>query len=214
MLDVNLMRDRYTLFNRDKSAVTVFTFTMEANNDEFKLNTYGEMELSYEYNRSLNVCDDINVHISNLGDDTIIIHNDFKNNNDTYDCVTKIEYVDDGKIAITTNGMINTSKLLNTTIKTQISSVDTEIDIEEDKAMKVIIIYPHNLLPPLVRIYDADKADDTLMQFVDTNCIFNSYHVNVREIIDAFDKLTKEAAFQKLSPGGAVSYVEVPNMQN
>ena len=36
----------------------------------------------------------------------------------------------------------------------------------------------------------------------------------MREQIDAFDKLTKEAEFQKLSPGGAISYVEVPNMQN
>ena len=48
----------------------------------------------------------------------------------------------------------------------------------------------------------------------DHNYITNSYHVNVREHIDAFEKLTKESAFQKLSPGGAVSYVEVPNMQN
>lgn len=48
----------------------------------------------------------------------------------------------------------------------------------------------------------------------DHNYITNSYHVNVREQINAFDKLTKEAEFQQLSPGGAVSYVEVPNMQN
>jgi ribonucleoside-triphosphate reductase len=48
----------------------------------------------------------------------------------------------------------------------------------------------------------------------DHNYITNSYHVNVREKIDAFDKLTKEAKFQALSPGGAISYVEVPNMQN
>ncbi|MDD5884507.1 MAG: anaerobic ribonucleoside-triphosphate reductase [Erysipelotrichaceae bacterium] len=48
----------------------------------------------------------------------------------------------------------------------------------------------------------------------DHNYITNSYHVNVREEIDAFDKLTEEAKFQRLSPGGAVSYVEVPNMQN
>lgn len=48
----------------------------------------------------------------------------------------------------------------------------------------------------------------------DHNYITNSYHINVREQIDAFDKLTKEAEFQKLSPGGAISYVEVPNMQN
>ena len=46
----------------------------------------------------------------------------------------------------------------------------------------------------------------------DHNYITNSYHINVREKISAFDKLTKEAAFQKLSPGGAISYVEVPNM--
>ena len=38
--------------------------------------------------------------------------------------------------------------------------------------------------------------------------------IHVTEPIDAFDKLTKEAQFQQLSPGGAISYVEVPNMQN
>ena len=48
----------------------------------------------------------------------------------------------------------------------------------------------------------------------DKNYITNSYHVHVTESIDAFDKLSFEAKFQKLSPGGAVSYVEVPNMQN
>ena len=44
--------------------------------------------------------------------------------------------------------------------------------------------------------------------------ITNSYHVNVREEIDAFTKLTLESKFQKLSPGGAISYVEVPDLQN
>ena len=48
----------------------------------------------------------------------------------------------------------------------------------------------------------------------DKNYITNSYHVHVTEPIDAFDKLTFEAQFQALSPGGAISYVEVPNMQN
>lgn len=48
----------------------------------------------------------------------------------------------------------------------------------------------------------------------DENYITNSYHIHVKEEIDAFDKLTREARFQKLSPGGAISYVEVPNMQN
>lgn len=48
----------------------------------------------------------------------------------------------------------------------------------------------------------------------DHNYITNSYHVNVRENINAFDKLTTEAEFQRLSPGGAVSYVEVPNLNN
>jgi len=48
----------------------------------------------------------------------------------------------------------------------------------------------------------------------DRNYITNSYHVHVTEEIDAFDKLALEAKFQTLSPGGAISYVEVPNMQN
>ncbi len=48
----------------------------------------------------------------------------------------------------------------------------------------------------------------------DKNYITNSYHVHVTENIDAFKKLALEAKFQALSPGGAISYVEVPNMQN
>lgn len=48
----------------------------------------------------------------------------------------------------------------------------------------------------------------------DHNYITNSYHTVVREEINAFDKLTNEAQFQQLSPGGAISYVEVPNMQD
>ena len=48
----------------------------------------------------------------------------------------------------------------------------------------------------------------------DKNYITNSYHIHVTEEIDAFDKLELEAKFQALSPGGAISYVEVPNMQN
>lgn len=48
----------------------------------------------------------------------------------------------------------------------------------------------------------------------DKNYITNSYHVHVTEEIDAFDKLTFEAQFQKLSPGGAISYVEVPDMNH
>ena len=48
----------------------------------------------------------------------------------------------------------------------------------------------------------------------DKNYITNSYHVHVTEPIDAFSKLGFEAQFQHLSPGGAISYIEVPNMQN
>ncbi len=48
----------------------------------------------------------------------------------------------------------------------------------------------------------------------DRNYITNSYHVHVSENINAFDKLTFESQFQELSPGGAISYVEVPNMEN
>ena len=47
----------------------------------------------------------------------------------------------------------------------------------------------------------------------DRNYITNSYHIHVTEPIDAFTKLSTEAKFQQLSPGGAISYVEVPNMQ-
>ena len=48
----------------------------------------------------------------------------------------------------------------------------------------------------------------------DKNYITNSYHVHVTEEIDAFSKLAFESEFQKLSPGGAISYIEVPNMQD
>ena len=48
----------------------------------------------------------------------------------------------------------------------------------------------------------------------DRNYITNSYHIHVTEPIDAFSKLALEAKFQKLSPGGAISYIEVPDMQN
>lgn len=47
----------------------------------------------------------------------------------------------------------------------------------------------------------------------DHTYITNSYHINVREEINAFDKLTKESEFQALSPGGAISYVEIPSMK-
>ena len=48
----------------------------------------------------------------------------------------------------------------------------------------------------------------------DRNYVTNSYHVHVTEKIDAFSKLALEAKFQNLSPGGAISYVEIPNLQN
>lgn len=58
------------------------------------------------------------------------------------------------------------------------------------------------------------KRFGIIPEITDHNYITNSYHVNVREKIDAFSKLALEADFQKLSPGGAISYVETPNMQN
>ena len=57
------------------------------------------------------------------------------------------------------------------------------------------------------------KRFGKILGVTDKNYITNSYHIRVTENINAFDKLTKEAEFQKLSPGGAISYVEVPNMQ-
>lgn len=58
------------------------------------------------------------------------------------------------------------------------------------------------------------KRFGIIKDVTDHNYITNSYHVNVRENIDAFTKLKFESQFQKLSPGGAISYVEVPNMQD
>ena len=58
------------------------------------------------------------------------------------------------------------------------------------------------------------KRFGIIKDITDHNYITNSYHINVREPIDAFSKLRIEADFQKLSPGGAISYVEVPNMEN
>ncbi len=57
------------------------------------------------------------------------------------------------------------------------------------------------------------KKFGTVKGVTDKNYITNSYHVHVTEPIDAFDKLALEAKFQALSPGGAISYVEVPNME-
>ena len=54
----------------------------------------------------------------------------------------------------------------------------------------------------------------TIPHVTDKNYITNSYHVHVTEPIDAFSKLGFEAEFQALSPGGAISYVEVPNLEN
>ena len=54
----------------------------------------------------------------------------------------------------------------------------------------------------------------TIKDVTDKGYYTNSYHVDVREKIDAFDKLTFESEFQKLSTGGAISYVEIPNMQH
>ena len=58
------------------------------------------------------------------------------------------------------------------------------------------------------------KRFGTIPGVTDKNYITNSYHVHVSEPIDAFSKLKFESEFQKLSPGGAISYVEVPNLQD
>ncbi len=54
----------------------------------------------------------------------------------------------------------------------------------------------------------------TIPDITDKGYYTNSYHVDVREKIDAFEKLTFESEFQKISSGGAISYIEIPNMQN
>ena len=54
----------------------------------------------------------------------------------------------------------------------------------------------------------------TIPGITDRNYVTNSYHVPVFEQIDAFKKIDVEAELQKLSPGGAISYIETPNMEN
>ena len=69
--------------------------------------------------------------------------------------------------------------------------------------------------PPPTSLPNAYRSVLVSFQGVtDKNYITNSYHVHVTEEIDAFSKLKFESEFQKLSPGGAISYVEVPNMQH
>lgn len=58
------------------------------------------------------------------------------------------------------------------------------------------------------------KQFPTLEGVNDRDYVTNSYHIPVFEEIDAFEKLAKESEFQKLSPGGAISYVETPNLQD
>ncbi|MCM1387116.1 MAG: anaerobic ribonucleoside-triphosphate reductase [Bacillus sp. (in: Bacteria)] len=58
------------------------------------------------------------------------------------------------------------------------------------------------------------KRFGVIPDVTDRNYITNSYHVHVTEAMNAFDKLSFESQFQELSPGGAISYVEVPNMEN
>ena len=60
---------------------------------------------------------------------------------------------------------------------------------------------------------DREKYGE-IKDITDKGYYTNSYHVDVREEIDAFEKLAFESEFQKLSPGGAISYIEIPNMRN
>ena len=54
----------------------------------------------------------------------------------------------------------------------------------------------------------------TIKDVTDKGYYTNSYHVDVREKIDAFDKLSFESEFQTISSGGAISYIEIPNLRN
>ena len=60
---------------------------------------------------------------------------------------------------------------------------------------------------------DREKFGE-IRDITDKGYYTNSYHVDVREDIDAFEKLSFESEFQRLSPGGAISYVEIPNMRH
>ena len=66
-------------------------------------------------------------------------------------------------------------------------------------------------------MFDAKKLKErfgVIEGITDRNYVTNSYHIPVFEKIDAFEKLRIEAKFQRLSPGGSISYIECPNMEN
>ena len=83
------------------------------------------------------------------------------------------------------------------------------VDDAEGKPMEGVTV-TYTTVPP----YSDRRGKDYIEGVTDKGYITNSYHVHVTEPIDAFTKLKFEAQFQHLSPGGAISYVEVPNMQN
>ncbi len=91
------------------------------------------------------------------------------------------------------------------------------INVQNGKQLRISAIpymahrwsLPHTSLQNVCR-----SVSESFKGVTDKNYITNSYHVHVSEQIDAFSKLKFEADFQKLSPGGAISYIEVPNMQN
>ena len=71
----------------------------------------------------------------------------------------------------------------------------------------------HHWSRQLINLQSAlQKRFGIIPGVTDKNYITNSYHVHVTEEMSAFDKLKFESQFQELSPGGAISYVEVPNM--
>ena len=79
----------------------------------------------------------------------------------------------------------------------------------------ILACMEHRLSPLHISLQNVCRSVLALIPGItDKNYITNSYHVHVTEEINAFDKLKFESQFQKLSPGGAISYVEVPNMQN
>ncbi len=86
--------------------------------------------------------------------------------------------------------------------------------MEDSREHQLFCIRNTNGIHNLQICQNASEAFGIIPGVTDKNYITNSYHVHVTEEIDAFSKLKFESEFQKLSPGGAISYIEVPNMQD
>ena len=113
---------------------------------------------------------------------------------------------------------LNSARIKHHTVKVcikMISYLDIITKLTSERWLEKYILYGTPLESTTYKFAKClQKRFGIVPGITDRNYITNSYHVHVTEQIDAFTKLKFESEFQRLSPGGAISYVEVPNMQD